>query len=150
MAITITLRPYQTECIDAVMAAMDLPGNDLVALPTGAGKSIVIAEVGRRLGEDVLICQPSREILQQNRDKLKLYVPEWQIGTYSASMNEKTISRFTFATIQSIYKHPHKFRHFRKVLIDEAHLVHQKNESGMFTQFLKAIGDPKVVGFTAT
>jgi hypothetical protein len=69
------------------------------------------------------------------------YVDRSQVGIYSASMKEKTINFYTFATIQSIYQKPEEFKHFEIVIIDECHLVNPKNlGSGMFTSFLKAIG----------
>jgi superfamily II DNA or RNA helicase len=115
-----------------------------------SGKSIVIAEVGQRYGGEVLILQPSREILGQNREKLMHYVPVKEIGTYSASFNSRQIRKYTFATIQSIYRKPELFRHFKLVLVDEAHSVNQKAKDSMFASFFSAIGQPRVVGFTAT
>lgn len=146
------LRPYQQEAINKIRWSMDnlADGNDIVVLPTGAGKSVVIAHLAKEIDSDVLILQPSKEILEQNFKKLSLYVDPSEIGIYSASMNDKTIGRYTFATIQSIYKKPEDFKHFRLVIIDECHLVNPKNNWGMFTSFLKAIGNPKVIGFTAT
>lgn len=147
---TITLRPYQRQAIDKILWAQKLEGNDLCVLPTGAGKSIVIAYLAKELNQDILILQPSKEILEQNYKKLCNYVDADEIGIYSASMDEKTINRYTFATIQSIYKKPELFKHFKMVIIDECHGVNPKNLQGMFTKFLKEIGNPKVVGFTAT
>lgn len=146
----ITLRPYQKQAIDKILWSQKLEGNDLCILPTGAGKSIVIAFLAKELNKPVLILQPGKEILEQNRSKLALYVEKELIGTYSASMNEKTIKQYTFATIQSIYKKPEDFKHFDLVIIDECHLVNPKNLDGMFSSFLEAIGKPKVIGFTAT
>lgn len=146
----ITLRPYQREALSKILWAQTLSGNDLVVLPTGAGKSIVIAHLAKSLNKPILILQPSKEILEQNLAKLSLYVDRGQIGVYSASMNEKTVGFYTFATIQSIYKKPQDFAHFSCVIVDECHLVNPKNLSGMFTTFLKDIGSPKVIGFTAT
>lgn len=152
MIIHPTLRPYQKEAIDKILWAKEknLPGNDLVVLPTGAGKSIVIAEIVHKLNEPVLILQPTKEILEQNYDKLIRYVPESEVGIYSASMNEKTIKRYTFATIGSIYKKSELFKRFKLIIIDEAHLVNPSNLSGMFTTFLKQIGSIKCIGLTAT
>lgn len=146
------LRDYQKEALDKILWAKNnnLEGNDLVVLPTGAGKSIVIAHLANALDEPILILQPGKEILEQNYAKLAQYVDESQIGVYSASMNEKTIRHFTFATIGSIYKNAELFKHFKLVIIDECHLVNPKNLGGMFTKFLKGIGNPKCVGLTAT
>lgn len=149
----IELRDYQRACLNKIIWARtntNLQGNDLVILPTGAGKSVVIASIASTLNEPVLILQPSKEILEQNYSKLCQYVNPDDIGLYSASVGSKEIARYTLATIQSIYKNPDYFRHFKLVIIDEAHLVNPKNLNGMFTSFLKAIGNPRVIGLTAT
>lgn len=144
------LRPYQQEAVDKLLWSRQLQGADICVLPTGAGKSLVIAELACKLGSPVLILQPTKEILEQNVSKMKAYVPESLIGIYSASAGRKDINRYTFATIQSIYKKPEYFSHFNFVIIDECHLVNPKNLDGMFTTFLEGIGNPKVIGLTAT
>lgn len=148
----IELRDYQRACIEKIKWSLNekLEGGDLVVLPTGAGKSIVIAKLVEELGQDTLILQPSKEILEQNVGKLSFYVNPEDIGIYSASMNEKTIKKYTFATVQSIYTKPEEFAHFKLVLIDEAHLLNLKRGSSMFMTLLKEMGFPKVIGFTAT
>lgn len=146
----LTLRPYQQKAVDKLIWSQQLDGNDLCVLPTGAGKSIVIAELAHALNEPILILQPSKEILEQNHGKLLNYVDPNEVGIYSASMNEKVVKYYTFATIQSIYKKPDLFKHFKIVIIDECHAVNPKNLDGMFTTFLKEIGNPKVIGLTAT
>ncbi len=146
------LRDYQKDCINKILWEMsaNLPGNSICVLPTGAGKSIVIAELANYLDQDILILQPSKEILEQNKNKLAQYVPQNQIGVYSASMGEKVISKYTFATIGSVYKVPEKFNHFKVVLLDEAHFLNPKDTGSMFIKFMEAIGVKKVIGFTAT
>lgn len=144
------LRDYQKECVRKLLWSQQFPEADLAILPTGAGKSVIIAELARRLNQPVLIIQPTREILEQNYEKLTHYIEPVQIGIYSASMDRKDLGFYTFATIQSIYKKPELFAHFKMVIIDECHLVNPKNFNGMFTTFLKGIGNPKVIGFTAT
>lgn len=129
---------------------LEAKGSGLVVLPTGAGKSLVIADFVNKLGEPVLILQPSREILSQNREKLLQYVDKTEVGVYSASFKAKDIRRFTFATIQSVYKKPGEFSHFGVVIIDEVHLLDTKNKKGMFTKFLRGIGSFRVFGLTAT
>jgi DNA repair protein RadD len=147
---TFKLRDYQEDAVQAILNDLDKDGNSLVVLPTGSGKSIVIAEAVRRINKPSVIIQPSKEILEQNADKLSRYVPKHEIGIYSASFGKKQIRKFTFGTIQSMYKRAELFKGAGLVLIDEADLVNIKKESSMFTSFLNAIGLPKVFGLTAT
>ena len=147
---TYTLRPYQQQAVEKLVWSQRFPEPDVCVLPTGAGKSLVIANLAKRLNQHTLVLQPSKEILEQNLNKMRTYVPNEDIGVYSASMNRKDLGFITFATIQSIYKKPEMFAHFRQVIIDECHAVNPKNLDGMFTTFLNNIGNPKVTGFTAT
>lgn len=146
------LRDYQQEAVNRVMWELKTrpEGNAVISLPTGAGKSLVIAEIAKMVDKPLLILQPSKEILEQNLEKLLHYVERTDVGVYSAAMGEKTVSRITLATIQSIYTKPELFAHVRLVIIDECHMVNPKSMGTMFRQFLSAIGDPKVIGLTAT
>lgn len=145
-----TLRPYQQNVVSRIIEDMANPYNSVVVMPTGSGKSLIVAEIARQLQKPILILQPSAEILSQNKEKLSGVVGKDEIGVYSASMNEKTIRTYTLATIGSIYKSPSYFSHFKLVLIDECHLVNHKKLSTMFMSFLRQIGNPKVIGLTAT
>lgn len=66
---------------------------------------------------------------------------------FSASVGVKEISKITFATIGSVINKMDDFKHFRNIIIDEAHLV--KPSDGMYKRF---INDARriVVGLTAT
>ena len=142
------LRPYQLEAVQAILDSVEHPAKDIVSLPVGSGKSLVIADFVNRLESETLILQPSREILSANRQKLSTYIPQEDIGIYSASFNSKDIKRYTFATIQSIYKIPDLFTHFKVILIDECDLYSNKKKS-MYNKFLKA-NKAKIIGLTAT
>jgi DNA repair protein RadD len=147
----IVLRPYQENAIDRALWSINkFDNNSLIVLPTGAGKSLLIAGIADNLQREVLILQPSKEILEQNMEKLRLYVPEDEIGVYSASAKRKDINKYTFATIQSIYNKPELFNHIGLVLVDECHQVNPKNEKSMFSSFLNKIGNPVTIGLTAT
>lgn len=143
------LRPYQQQAVSAVLNDR-IKGNPVLCLATGAGKSLVIAEVARALHKNILILQPSREILEQNLGKLLHYIPREEIGVYSASMGEKTIGKYTLATIQSIYTKPSDFAHFGLVIIDECDGLNPTDTGTMFQSFLESIGNPRVIGLTAT
>lgn len=144
------LRDYQQQAVDRAFASINEKGNDLLVLATGAGKSIVVAEIANRLQKEVLVLQPSKEILEQNFEKLTHFVPRSEMAVYSASLNSKRIRKYTFATIGSIYKKPYLFDHIGLILLDEAHGHNLKNKDGMYSSFFSAIGNPKVIGLTAT
>lgn len=144
-----SLRPYQKDAVRAIERDLPLPGSALVVMPTASGKSHVIASTAAAM-TPVLILQPSRELLAQNKAKLSLLVDEKDIGIYSASFKQKDIKTFTFATIQSVYKHGALFKHIPLVIIDEAHGLAPRSLGTMYQTFLKDMGNPKVIGLTAT
>lgn len=145
------LRDYQIDASNAAIAGFAKEKAPfIIQAATGAGKSLIIADICKRLNKNVLILQPSKEILEQNYQKLLSYDPNIEAGIYSASKGRREIAKFTFATIGSIYKQPENFQHFEYVIIDECHGVNPKNLSGMLTSFLKAIGCEHVCGLTAT
>lgn len=116
---------------------------------TGAGKSLMIADLCHKVDRPTLILQPSKEILEQNYQKLLSYGVK-DVAIYSASAGQKNIGRYTYATIGSIYKKPELFQHFEVVIIDECHLVDPKNYTGMYKTFLGAINPQNIIGLTAT
>lgn len=145
---TYKLRDYQQQASDAAVAFFNSPkkNNAIMVLPTGAGKSLVIADIASRLDGCTLVFQPSKEILEQNFKKLCSY-GVLDCSVYSASFNSKEISRITFATIGSVKNHPELFSHFHNVIVDECHLVNPKE--GMYRDFFAAV-KCKVLGLTAT
>lgn len=143
-----TLRSYQQEASDAAVRVFQgqKQTNGLIVVSTGGGKSLIIADIASRLDAPLLIFQPSKEILQQNFAKLQSY-GVIECGIYSASVGCKDINRITFATIGSVMNHMDDFKHFKYVLIDEAHCVNSK--AGMYKKFIEA-EKRQVVGLTAT
>jgi len=144
------LRPYQQDASDKAIEFFqsEKKYNAIMVLPTGSGKSLIIADIANRLNEPILIFQPSKEILEQNFAKLQSY-GVWDCSIYSASFNSKEISRITFAMIGSVRTKPEFFNHFKYVIIDECHLVNSKNSDTMYNSFLSKL-NCKVIGLTAT
>ena len=143
-----TPRPYQTE---AIKAATDFINSEskqhgLLILPTGSGKSVVVANIAKAIPGKVVVLQPSKEILEQNYAKYTSY--GLRAGIYSASAGVKHIDKVTFATIGSIHKKWYLFKDAAAILIDECHLVN--SEDGMYKQFLSLMKDAKFIGLTAT
>ena len=142
------LRDYQRDASNAAVKALTSKraNNGLLILPTGAGKSLVIADIASKIDGPLLVFQPSKEILEQNYAKLQSY-GIWDCGVYSASVGCKKIRRITFATIGSVMNHMEDFKHFKNVMIDECHYVNSK--AGQYKMFIEA-ADRRVVGLTAT
>ncbi len=143
------LRPYQKKAVEAGLYYLTKYNQPFVIqAATGAGKSLIIADICHKLDAPVLVLQPSKELLEQNHAKLESYGVK-DIGVYSASKNRREIGKFTYATIGSIYKKPELFKHFKYVIIDECHNVNPRGW-GMYKTFLTAIGCKNVLGLTAT
>ena len=153
------LRGYQQIAVNAVydyMRKSDL--NPCVVLPTGAGKSIVIAKIvtdavtlwqGR-----CLILAHVKELLEQNAAKIAALCPEIDIGIFSAGLNSRnTRERVIVAGIQSVYDKAAQLGSFDLVLIDEAHLIPPHGD-GMYRSFLddmkKINPNIRLIGLTAT
>lgn len=141
------LRPYQQESVYKAVRFLKSADtkNGILVLPTGSGKSLVIAAIVKELNDDVIIFQPSKEIMEQNFEKFTSY--GGQATFYSASAGEKIISGVTYATIGSCFRKPELFKRFKYILVDEAHLCNSK--TGMYEKFISALG-VKVLGLTAT
>jgi len=148
-----TLRGYQdravSDCMDYIRGPLNLPV--VAVLPTAAGKSLIVNEVAKRVGEKVLIIQPSIELLKQNYKKAE-ELSCIGMSIYSAGAGEKEFGYLTYVTLGSIKKEAKKFKAlgFKTVLIDECHTGVNPSESSMFTKFIKALDPKKVIGFTAT
>lgn len=156
----IILRNYQEEAIQAIFDswAAGVPGNYLVSMATGTGKSIVISDLARRLHQQykarVLMLVDVAELITQNLEKLLLVYPDAPVGVFSASLNRREIHEpIVYASIQSIAKHIHKRDAFDVVLIDEVHCV-SNDENSRYRKTLDTLKmmNPymRVIGFTAT
>ena len=141
-----TLRSYQQEAVDAAIECFKSKKNGILVLPTGSGKSIIIAKTIEEVGGKNLLLQPTKEILEQNLEKLQA-VGCKGLGVYSASMGSKRVGAITLATIGSITKKSHLFEGFDRVFIDEAQKVNPK--AGMYKKLDDELDLP-TVGLTAT
>ena len=155
----LTLRPYQLNAVDAVYHHLrDQDTNPVVVIPTGGGKTPVMATICRDAVQQwngrVLVLAHVKELLQQSVDKLRQVCPDLPVGIYSAGLKRRdTEHAVIVAGIQSVYKRACELDAFDLVLVDECHLIPADGE-GMYRQFLAdaRIINPhvRVVGFTAT
>jgi len=150
----IKLRHYQAESTPLVekYLAKHPMKHPLVALPTGAGKTYCIADLIQSLrarGEKILVLSHVKEILEQNYKAIKTYLPSESVGVNSSMLKRREIKSITVAGIQSVYNDARKFKRFKYVIIDEAHLISVREES-MYAKFFAGIGEHSRIGFTGT
>lgn len=133
--------------------------NPVVAMPTGTGKSIVIAKFIKGVlsswpNQRVMMLTHVKELIEQNAEKMREFWPQAPLGIYSAGLGEKNHRMpITFAGIQSAQKHPTKFGWIDLIIIDECHLV-SPNENTGYQQFIAALRkvnpNLRVIGLSAT
>lgn len=147
-------RQYQEDTVDALLRDID-DYNPLVAVPTGAGKTVIMGKfiykyLDRHPTKNILVVSHTQDILEQDHAALQNFFPGIEIGLYSAGLKSRTVKKITVAGIQSIYRRKHKvkFKDFDVVMIDEAHTIPPKKKS-MYQQFLSYV-NAKVAGMSAT
>ena len=153
------LRPYQAEAVEAVYNHLRTKDNNpCIVLPTGTGKSVVIAKIVSdavsQWGGRALILAHVKELLEQNAGKVKALCPEIPIGIFSAGLKSRdTDEPVIVAGIQSVYEKACDLGAFDLIIVDEAHLIAPDGD-GMYRTFLKdmKVINPKVrvIGLTAT
>lgn len=153
-------RDYQTEAVYSLWEYFKrASGNPLVCMPTGTGKSVVIAEFLHSVykpfpNQRVMILTHVKELIEQNFKKLKAIWPNAPAGIYSAGLGRRdTRDRITFAGIASVAKRALEFGHIDIVIVDECHLISLAEETlyNIFFKALKAVNPHlKIIGFTAT
>lgn len=155
------LRDYQQRAIDDLYRwfSNGNPGNPCMVLPTGAGKSLIIAALCKDAMQNwpetrILMLTHVKELIEQNADKMRAIWPGAPMGIYSASMGRKQLEEpITFAGIQSVRNRAAEIGHIDLIIIDECHLVNHQAEGG----YRKLIADLheinpalRVIGLTAT
>ncbi len=148
------LRPYQQEAVDRTLNYFrKLRSPAVIVLPTGAGKSLVIAELAKIAKGRVLVLAHVKELVEQNHLKYESY--GLHAGIYSAGLNQKdSEQKVIFGSIQSVAKAKDAFfSDFTLLVIDECHRVGLEPES----QYAKVIellkrNNPRIciLGLTAT
>ena len=97
-----SLRPYQQQAVNSVISFFRKKNDPaVIVLPTGAGKSLVIAEMARIAKGRVLVLAHVKELVEQNHAKYVSY--DLDAGIYSAGLNQKDVSnKVVFGSIQSV------------------------------------------------
>lgn len=153
-------RDYQTFAVTSLYDYFaKSSGNPVLAMPTGTGKSVVIALFLQSIfrsfpNQKIMVLTHVKELIEQNYAKLLAVWPHAPAGIYSAGLDRRDhMQRIIFGGIASVAKKAHLFAHVDLLIIDEAHLVSPSDET-MYRAFIDALKmvNPhlKVIGLTAT
>lgn len=144
------LREYQSLAVDKGINFIQDKKNKkrpVLVLPTGGGKSWIIAAIANAMPNAILVLQPNKELLMQNYNKYISFGNEASIC--SASLKSREIGHVTFATPGSIKGNAEEFKAKNViVIIDECHQANPAH--GVLHTFLKVLGKVKILGLTAT
>lgn len=152
-----TLRDYQQDTVNAIWEFVRTrDGNPCAVLPTGAGKSVVLARLCSDVvawGGRVLCVAHVKELLQQAYDHLRAACAT-PVGLYSAGLKKRqTEQQILVAGIQSIYSRAEEIGAVDVLIVDEAHLIPSDGE-GMYLSLIKDLRalnpNLRIVGLTAT
>ncbi|QHJ13219.1 Putative DNA repair helicase RadD [Paraglaciecola mesophila] len=148
------LRDYQTQAVDAALAHFRRSNDPaVIVLPTGAGKSLVIAELSRLAKGRVICLAHVKELVEQNH--AKFLATGSQAGIFSAGLGQKdSNTKTTFSSIQSLSANLDAFHAPASlIIIDECHRVGLEDSaqySKTLAHFRSLNPDVKMLGLTAT
>jgi ATP-dependent helicase IRC3 len=150
----LTLRPYQldalTSCEEARRGGVL---RQLVALPTGTGKTLVFCELIRRRGGRALVLVHRDELMSQTIDKLAMVAPGLHVGVVKGETDE-THASVIVASVQTLSR-PARLQRlapdFQTVIVDEAHHLAAPSYQRILEHLgVGREGGPLTVGVTAT
>jgi DNA repair protein RadD len=155
------LRDYQTEAVESVFRYFANGGNGhpLVAMPTGTGKSLVIAGLVKEFltkypGTRILVITHVKELIEQNARKLVELWPSVPYGIYSAGLRRKdTMMPVVFGGCASIVNNLEAFGRRDIIIVDECHLISPKDGTTyqkIISGFKALNPNMRVIGLSAT
>jgi DNA repair protein RadD len=151
---------FQDEAVDATFAAFGRPDtHPVIAMPTGTGKSVVIAKTIRRLmlnwpTQRPLMLTHDARLIEQNCQRLRDLWPAAPVGIYSADLGMRDAHMpIVMGGVKSVLNAIDLIGRRTIVLVDEAHMLSPEEDS-MYQQVYRSllVKNPHVifVGYSAT
>ncbi len=142
------LRPYQAEAVDKLRAAVTRSGSAVYCLPTGAGKTVVAAEVAKlayEKGSRTMFLVHRRELVDQTLSTLAKACPGVFVGIEAAGRVATPWAHFQIGMVQSLLRRKH-IPAADLLIVDEAHHARAKTWENVIGRWPKATR----IGLTAT
>lgn len=145
---TITLRDYQQAAVDAVIGRT---GRLLIEAPTGAGKSLIAAEIMRRTEGRVVLLSHVRELVAQDASAYEALTQQSDYSILCASLDARGSGddRLIFGSVQTVVRRLDRITPPDTVIIDEAHLLSPRATS-QYQTILRRWQPRLLIGLTAT
>ena len=155
------LRDYQKEALAAIWSDLFKHRSALCVLPTGSGKSLIIAELlklsfAKKDDLRAMVLFNNIDLLSQIYERFVRLMPEISISLYSKTLNSRSLSRLTLASVQSLVSNKRIIDAgvINLVVLDEVHNVNDQDRDSRYIKFIeehyKKNDKLKIVGFTAT
>lgn len=154
-----TLRPYQRDCVDAILDTLNRVKSCVAVVPTGGGKTIIAAKliVEWPYG-NVLFLAHTQELIYQSAEKIGIeigYKPHIEMGLHGAELDTlwdgdmvvigSVQSMLNDRRLKKYQNHP-----FNLIIIDEAHHATSSSYLRVVDYFRALNPELRVVGITAT
>jgi len=163
----IKLRPYQKDCVRAVLDHIDNGCNrQVISLCTGGGKTIIIGSLIDKIpsptpkAKKVLVIAHRKELVDQNAEKIGWLNPHLKIGIERGGVYADVACDVISATVQTLgHSKSGRIRkldpeEYKAVIIDETHHAVETNSTYKYVLdhfgFNRANCKRVLLGFTAT
>lgn len=144
------LREHQSDVMQSLYEAFNRGETaGYISLPTGSGKSVLIAEIVKVLGLKTIIGSPTRQILEQNALRVQEFAPDVDLTNYYTDSKDLSgkILNTTYRSLQTLVGQGMiKPEEIGLLLLDESDMTLGEQRHQIFRQFPNAL----MLGLTAT
>ena len=151
----VQLRDYQSEALkDIVEAYSGGVNKQLIVLPTGSGKTIVMGAITKHFNKKTLVLAHREELITQAIEKFKLFWPDVDIGICMADQDDMS-KQVVIGSVQSCSRPKRldrlKEQGFQLLMIDEAHHCPSDSYQAIISTLgFKEDSQKLLIGVTAT
>lgn len=144
------LRDYQQECVDTILSEFETKQSQIVQLPTGAGKTVILWHVIKAMVNHALVIAPTKELVEQITETGQLIMGDNDVKQKDRHWH-KTCDYIVSTAKSAVMARPHGTIDYlpkELLVVDEAHRSRSKSLETLIQWWIHKGG--KVLGLTAT